>query len=185
MIQGKTILSFIFGAATGVAVYHYGIGHGGMSAALAKELSTIQFVYSAADHVEDVGLQKATVAFNTLGSPYDRGGNYLYGYIYKGKNAGELVFHGNGPFCVGETSTCAQDADKLIGKNFLDKKFGSAGYLAKTNIDIAKNGGGWVPEYCWKDPVTGQKSMKKAFVLPVPNTDVFVASGYHTGKPCK
>ncbi len=177
-------ISFIFGSIAGIAFYHYGSGHGGLSTSMAKELKTIDFVYAAASHAQEAGLNHALKSFNTLGSRFDKDGNYVYAYVFKGKSKGVLIAHGSSGFCDGSDVTCHADSKRLIGTNLLNKTFGADGDLVKTNIAIANNGGGWVPKYCWKNPKTNKKVMKKAFVLPVPNSDVFIGSGFYTDEPC-
>ncbi|MFC1834825.1 cache domain-containing protein [Thermodesulfobacteriota bacterium] len=70
--------------------------------------------------------------------------------------------------------------DKLEGKRLpLDYKDSRGNQPFKIIMDQLKKGVGWTKEYYWPKPNTEKPAPKHAYVLPIPGTDYWIASGIY------
>lgn len=136
-----------------------------------KKSQVINLVKSAQNYVKENGVISALKEFNTPKGQFNQGEQYVYAYNYKGDKPGYCVANGFKP--------------SRVGQNFIDDE----DPITKTKImqqliELAKKGGGWLTGH-FENPATHRVEVKSFYILPVPDQDFFVGSGYYSGIPPK
>jgi len=67
---------------------------------------------------------------------------------------------------------------ELVGKNLHDLQDAKGKYVIKDFISVARKGGGAV-EYWWRKPNSDVVHDTISYVIPIPNTNLFIGSGIY------
>ena len=119
-------------------------------------------VESAVEHIQKVGIDKASEDFTKDKSRWSRKDLYVFSSDMTGVARGHGV------------------NEKLVGKNLLALKDQTGKEYVREFVKVAQSakGEGWV-DYEWSSPTTKQVEGKTSFIKRVPGTDFWVGVGVY------